>query len=140
MVTMTCSLCGFEYVVGGEACRSRGCPLSFGTCRIEHCPRCAYAVPSIDGGISGWLKRILSARRAIADTARPRSLADVAAGSEVVVERIEGTPDVAGLLTLLGVTSGSTLRLCQRFPTYVVAVDGTEMAFERSVAESVIIR
>lgn len=136
---MSCALCGFQYVPGGDACRTSGCPLSFGGCRREHCPRCGYSVPSADGGLVGWLRRRLSAPATV-ETAGPRRLTEAPVDTDIVVERIDAAPDIAGLLTVLGVTPGSTLRVCQRFPTYVVRVEATEMAFERNVAESVWVR
>ena len=53
------------------------------------------------------------------------------------MDRIDAGPDVASALTLLGVTPGSRLRVVQRFPSFVVEVEGTEIALEREVAAAV---
>jgi Fe2+ transport system protein FeoA len=136
---MTCALCGFEYEPGGTACQSRGCPLSFGACRLEHCPRCGYTVPSAESSAIGWLLGKLGGAKAPVP-ARPeamRRLSDLAAGTEAVVARVAGPDELAGQLTLMGVTLGSRVRLCQRRPSYVIQVEGTELAFERAVAETI---
>jgi Fe2+ transport system protein FeoA len=139
---MTCALCGFEYEPGGTACASSGCPLAFGACRFEHCPRCGYTVPSVESGAFGWLLRKLGGTKApstpaAAPTSARRRLTDLAAGTDAVVAEIAGPDELAGHLTLLGLTPGSRVRLCQRRPSYVVQVEGTEVAFERTVAETI---
>jgi Fe2+ transport system protein FeoA len=135
---VTCALCGLDYTPGGEDCTDRGCPLAFGRCRFEHCPRCGYSAPASDRGVAGGLRRLWDApHRPFSSVVR---LGELRAGSAVLVDRVEGPPDVAALLTLLGVTAGSRLHLIQRFPSFVVRVDGTEMAFERNVAEAVWVR
>jgi len=138
-VSVTCALCGFSYEPGGSNCRTRGCPLAVGHCRFAHCPRCAYTVPAEDAGLAGWLRRTFTGRRSRGGSA-PCRLTDLGAGSHAVVERVDAAPDVAGLLTLLGVTPGSQVLLCQRVPGYVVQVDGSELAFEAAVAETVWVR
>jgi Fe2+ transport system protein FeoA len=134
---VTCALCGFRYTPSGEACRSRGCPLAVSGCQLEHCPRCGYATPDAARGIAGWLRRLLTTDRRAAPSAR---LADAPVGRDLWIDRVDAPAGVAAQLTLLGLTSGVRLRLEQRFPAYVVTVDGAEVALETSVARSVWIR
>jgi Fe2+ transport system protein FeoA len=136
---MTCALCGFNYESGGQACQESGCPLSFGGCRLNHCPRCGYTVPDTNTGIVGWLLGPRTPAPPVSTGSR-RRLVDLPVGTESIVDDVEGPPDLAGQLTLLGVTPGSRLRLRQRRPSYVLDVEGTELALERSVAEMVWVR
>jgi Fe2+ transport system protein FeoA len=136
---VTCALCGLSYEPAGDACRSRGCPLAVSGCRFEHCPRCGYATPLAARGIAGWLRRLLGAEGETAPSAVV-PLADAPAGRALVVDRVDLPPGVAAQLTLLGVAGGTRLELQQRFPAYVVTLDGGEVALERSVAESVWVR
>jgi Fe2+ transport system protein FeoA len=133
---VTCGLCGLRYTPAGEACRSRGCPLAASGCQLEHCPRCGYATPTAARGIAGWLQRLVNGSAECAASSGTR-LSDAPIGRELVVERVDAPPNVAAQLTLLGLTSGTRLTLAQRFPAYVVCVDGAEVAVETSVARAV---
>jgi Fe2+ transport system protein FeoA len=130
---VTCGLCGLRYEPGGADCRAGGCPLA-GGCHMEHCPRCGYAVPSLDAGFAGWLRRFLSSGP---PSPPGRRLSDLQPGCDAVVERVEAPPSIAAQLTLLGVTPGARLRLLQRVPAFVVDAEGTELALERDVAGTV---
>ncbi len=136
---VTCGLCGLEYTPGGENCLTRGCPLAVGDCRLEHCPRCGYAVPGTNGGIAGWLRQRLGFSSPPVAPAGGR-LTDLEKGSVVSVERVDGSAEVVDALTLLGVTPGSRLHLVQRFPSFVIEVEGTDLALERSIAETIRVR
>ena len=130
---VTCALCGFTYEPGGEACRGQQCPLAWSGCHIAHCPQCGYTAPNEARGFAGWLSRLLTP-----DAPPPAGrLSEIGPGHPTVVERVDAAPDVAAQLTLLGLTPGTRLTLQQRFPAYVVDVDGTAVALERSVAETV---
>jgi Fe2+ transport system protein FeoA len=135
---VSCALCGFQYEPGGESCRSRGCPVSASGCRLEHCPRCGYATPDAARGLAGWLRRALSQETPVPETVAPLSEARV--GRDLFVDRIEASAGIAAQLTLLGLTDGVRLTLQQRFPAFVVAVDGSEVALERAVAETIWVR
>ena len=130
---VTCALCGFTYEPGGEACRGASCPLAIAGCRIAHCPRCGYTTPDEARGLAGWIGRWLS-RPALGRVAR---LSEMPTGRPGAVDHLDTPPEVAAQLTLLGFTPGTPLTLRQRFPAYVVEVDGAEVALERSVAEGI---
>jgi Fe2+ transport system protein FeoA len=130
---VTCALCGFTYEPGGESCRGQHCPLAWSGCHIAHCPRCGYTAPDEARGLAGWLSRLLPAE----EPAAVARLSEVKPGRAARVERLEAPPDVAAQLTLLGFTAGTRVTLQQRFPAYVVDVDGVDVALERSVAEAI---
>jgi Fe2+ transport system protein FeoA len=67
-------------------------------------------------------------------------LVDLASGEDGVVLRVEGSAEATGLLILLGITEGARIRVGQRVPTYVIEVDGADVALERPVAEAVWVR
>jgi Fe2+ transport system protein FeoA len=135
---VTCALCGFRYEPGGDACRAHGCPLVWSGCRIAHCPHCGYATPDAARGLAGWLKRLVSGEPAT--DANIVRLFDAIPGRAAVVDRVAAEPDVAARLTLLGLTPGTPISLQQRFPTFVVDVDGTEIALESAVARTIWVR
>jgi Fe2+ transport system protein FeoA len=132
---VTCGLCGFSYTPGGEACRSASCPLARGGCQIAHCPRCGYATPSEARGLAGWIARLLSRNEHV--PAAASRLSDVKPGQRVVIDHVEAPPDITSQLTVLGFTHGTRATVQQRFPAYVVDVDGAEVALERSAADAV---
>jgi Fe2+ transport system protein FeoA len=132
---VTCALCGFTYEPGGEACRSQGCPLAFSNCAIAHCPRCGYAAPDEARGLAGWLRRLMAPERGDADA--PMRLVDAAPGWALVIDRVDAPPATAARLTVLGMTPGTAVSLQQRFPTFVVDVDGADIALEASVAQTI---
>ena len=58
-----------------------------------------------------------------------------------VIVEVRATPQGrADRLLALGVTPGASVTLLQRFPGIVFLCDQTELAVERSVAESILIR
>jgi len=135
-VTTTCALCGLTYEPGGGDCRARGCPLASG-CRMRHCPRCGYAVPDEEGSVlARWLRRVFGGKAAGA----PRTLADLSAGAEAVVDALEGEPALRARLGAQGLARGVAVRLVQRVPAYVVEVGETTLALERRVAEAIRLR
>jgi len=131
---VTCPLCGFGYVPGGDSCREHGCPIALGGCATRHCPRCGYTVPDEERSAAARLVRRLF---------RPRSrhaagtLAELPAGSFGVVETIGGNPALQARLTGQGLAPGVALHVVQRVPTCVVEVGETTIALERRVAEAV---
>lgn len=58
----------------------------------------------------------------------------------VVVEVASGEDDRAGKLLALGVTPGARIVVLQTFPGIVFLCDQTELAIERGVAESILVR
>jgi len=132
---VTCALCGFTYVPGGDACRGTSCPLAWSGCGIAHCPRCGYTTPSEARGLAGWIARVL--RRTDGAPPPPCRLSEAAPGRPRRVDHVDAAPEIAAQLTVLGFTPGTRVTVQQRFPAYVVDVDGSDVALERSVAEAV---
>jgi len=132
--SVTCPLCGFEYVPGGDSCREHGCPIALGGCATRHCPRCGYTMPDEERSVAARLVRRLF---------RPRlrhaagTLAELPAGAFGVVERIEGEAGLQARLTAQGLAPGVALHVLQRRPTYVIEVGETTIALERRVAEAI---
>ena len=134
---VTCSLCGLEYVPGGDTCREHGCPIAIGGCATRHCPRCGYTMPDEEKSAAARLVRKLFRPRS-----RPAAgtLADLPAGAFGVVERIAGEPSLQARLTAQGLAPGVAVHLVQRTPTYVIEVGETSIALERRVAEAIVLR
>jgi ferrous iron transport protein A len=132
-----CSLCGFSYSPGGTACRERSCPLAFLGCTTEHCPRCGYATVDEGGSrLARWTRRLLSRPRLTASATSER-LADLAPGASATVLEITGDVELRARLTAQGLVPGTGIRLVQTWPSYVVEMGETTLAFERAVAESI---
>jgi Fe2+ transport system protein FeoA len=131
---VTCSLCGLEYVPGGDTCREHGCPIALGTCATRHCPRCGHTMPDEEKSVAARLVRRLF-------RPRPRhaagALSELPAGSFAVVEEIVGDPALQARLTAQGLAPGVAVHVLQRTPTFVIEVGETTIALERRVAEAV---
>jgi Fe2+ transport system protein FeoA len=134
---VTCALCGFQFVPGGDACREHGCPLALGVCATRHCPRCGYVVPDEERSVAVRLLRRLLRRR---PEAAGRTLAGLSAGAEAVVERLQGSPELQTRLTAQGLAPGVRVHLLQRAPTFVIEVGETTIAVEQRVAEAIVLR
>ena len=134
---VTCPLCCFEYVPGGDSCREHGCPIALGTCATRHCPRCGYTMPDEERSAAARFVRKLF-------RPRPRqavgTLAELPAGSFGVVERIEGDPALQARLTAQGLAPGLTVHVLQRIPTYVIEAGQTTIAIERRVAQAIVLK
>jgi len=131
---VTCPLCGFAYVPGGDSCREHGCPVAFGGCATRHCPRCGYTMPDEEKSAAARLVRKLLTRRR-----RPAAgtLAELPAGAQGVVETIGGDPGLQARLTAQGLAPGVAVHVIQRVPTFVVEVGETTIAVEHRVAVAV---
>jgi Fe2+ transport system protein FeoA len=134
---VSCPLCGLEYVPGGEACREKGCPIAFGGCATQHCPRCGYTMPDERRSAAARLVRLLFRPRARA--AFP-TLAELPAGASATIDRLDGDPALLARLTAQGLAPGVELRVLQRAPTHVIEIGETTVAIERRVAEAVLVR
>jgi len=134
---VSCPLCAFEYVPGGDSCREKGCPIALGSCATRHCPRCGYTMPDEEKSAAARLVRRLLTRR-------PRragsTLADLPAGAHGVVESIGGDPGLQARLTAQGLAPGVAVHVVQRIPTYVVEVGETTIALEHRVAAAVTLK
>ena len=131
---VTCPLCAFEYVPGGDSCREKGCPIAVGSCATRHCPRCGYTMPDEERSVAArFVRRLFRPRpRRAAET-----LADLPAGAQGVVESIGGDPGLQARLTAQGLAPGVAVHVLQRTPTYVIEVGETTIALEQRVAEAV---
>ncbi len=131
---VSCPLCAFEYVPGGDSCREKGCPIALGGCATRHCPRCGYTMPDEERSVAArFVRRLFRPRpRPAAET-----LADLPAGAQGVVESIGGDPGLQARLTAQGLAPGIAVHVVQRVPTYVVEVGETMIALESRVAAAV---
>jgi len=131
---VSCPLCAFEYVPGGDSCREKGCPIALGGCATRHCPRCGYTVPDEEKSAAARLVRKLFRPRP-----RPaaETLAELPAGASGVIERIEGNPALQARLTGQGLAPGVAVHVVQRVPTFVIEVGETTIALEHRVAAAV---
>ena len=134
---VSCPLCGLEYVPGGEACREKGCPIAFGGCATQHCPRCGYTMPDERRSAAARLVRLLFRPR---PKAAPPTLAELPAGASATIDRLEGDPGLLARLTAQGLAPGVELHVLQRAPTHVSVIGETTVAIERRVAEAVLVR
>ena len=74
-------------------------------------------------------------------SSRVRTLAELSVGARgVVVEIAEGNDIRIDRLLSLGVTPGARVLVLQTFPGVVFLCDQTELAVERKVARSVVVR
>jgi Fe2+ transport system protein FeoA len=131
---VTCSLCGLEYVPGGDTCREHGCPIAIGGCATQHCPRCGHTMPDERKSVAARFVRMLF-------RPRPRhaagTLAELPAGSFAVVEGLRGDPTLQARLSAQGLAPGVAVHVLQRSPTYVIELGETTIALEERVAEAV---
>jgi Fe2+ transport system protein FeoA len=134
---VTCPLCAFEYVPGGDSCREHGCPIALGGCATRHCPRCGYTVPDeARSAAARFVRRLFRPRRRKA----AGTLADLPAGAFGVVERLEGDPALQARLSAQGLAPGLALHVVQRTPTYVIEAGETTIALERRVAQAIVLK
>ncbi len=133
----TCPLCGLDYAPGGETCRERGCPVAFGGCATQHCPRCGYTMPDEGRSTAARLvRRLFRAKKS-----RPAdTLADLPSGASAVIEKLEGDPGLMARLTAQGLAPGVAIRVVQRTPTHVIELGETMIAVETRVAETIFVR
>jgi len=134
---VTCPLCGFAYVPGGESCREHGCPIALGGCATRHCPRCGYTMPDEERSVAARLVRRLFRPR---PSRSAETLADLPAGSFGVIERLVGEPGLLARLTAQGLTPGVAVHVTQRAPAFVIEIGETTIALERRVAETIVLR
>jgi Fe2+ transport system protein FeoA len=133
-----CALCGFTYAPGGVACHERSCPLAALGCSTEHCPRCGHAaVDETRSLLARWARRLLTRRRPADAAPASHRLATLDAGRSAVVAAIDGDPGLQARLAAQGLAPGVEVRLVQTWPSYVVEMGETTLAFEPHVAECV---
>ena len=136
--SFTCPMCGLAYQPGGDTCKEHGCPIAIGGCATQHCPRCGYTMPDESRSAAAKLIRALF-RRGAPKPAAGR-LAELAGGATVVVERLDGDPELLARLTAQGIAPGVRLHVLQRLPTFVIEVGETTIGLERDVAVAIVVR
>jgi len=77
------------------------------------------------------------ARGKPAGKAGTASLAGLPPGTSATIKRVGGAPELQARLAAQGLVPGAELRLVQRWPSFVVEMGHTTLAFERAVAECV---
>ena len=135
----TCPMCGLQYQPGGSTCKEHGCPIAIGGCATQHCPRCGYTMPDESKSLAAKLVRTLFRRGAPKLVVAGR-LADLAGGATVVVERLDGKPELLARLTAQGIAPGVRVHVLQRLPTFVIEVGETTIGLERDVAAAIVVR
>jgi Fe2+ transport system protein FeoA len=63
-----------------------------------------------------------------------------AGGATVVVERLDGAPELLARLTAQGIAPGVRLHVLQRLPTFVIEVGETTIGLEHAVAAAIVVR
>ena len=135
----TCPMCGLVYQPGGDTCKEHGCPIAIGGCATQHCPRCGYTMPDESKSAAAKLIRSLF-RRAPKPATTAGRLAELSGGATVVVERLDGDPELLARLTAQGIAPGVRLHVLQRLPTFVIEVGETTIGLEREVAAAIVVR
>lgn len=70
-----------------------------------------------------------------------RALSSLPAGARGTVRRVQPTSgDRADRLAALGVTAGAPITVLQTFPGVVFLCDQTELAVERAVADTILVK
>lgn len=132
-----CSLCGFAYAPGGAVCRERACPLAVLGCSLEHCPRCGFSAPDERSSrLARWVRRLVS-RPKPAERTGATTVAGLRPGTSATIKAVGGGPELQARLAAQGLVPGAGLRLVQRWPSYVIEMGDTTLAFEQMVAQSV---
>jgi len=122
---MSCGLCGFETAL--ETCR--GCAVN-ASCAVLRCPRCGYATvaeSSVVRFVRRWWERLSATPEAVASG--PAPLSAIPTGREARILALD--PSANGRLdrlAALGLVPGTVVRVVQRSPAYVIAVDETLIA------------
>lgn len=137
--SFTCPMCGLAYQPGGDTCKEHGCPIAIGGCATQHCPRCGYTMPDESKSAAAKLIRSLFRRGPRPATTAGR-LAELAGGATVVVERLDGAPELLARLTAQGIAPGVRLHVLQRLPTFVIEVGETTLGLEHAVATAIVVR
>jgi Fe2+ transport system protein FeoA len=138
--SFTCPMCGLSYEPGGDTCKEHGCPIAIGGCATQHCPRCGYTMPDESKSGAARLIRRLFRRSAAKPAALAGSLAALPPGATVVVERLEGDPELLARLTAQGIAPGVSVHVLQRLPTFVIEVGETTIGLETDVAAAIVVR
>jgi Fe2+ transport system protein FeoA len=140
---ITCPMCGTLFDPAQlRSCDA--CPMHKG-CASVCCPECGYS--TVDPGrsrvvaLSSRLGRLVLSRRRLRARAGALTLADVAAGTEAMIDGLEGlSSESRHQLQAYGLAPGRTVRIVQQSPLTVVRVEHLDLAFEPQIARGVLVR
>ena len=83
----------------------------------------------------------MSSMRLVSGSDRVRPLSSLAAGTHATVHRVQPPGgDRVDRLVALGVTAGAPITVLQTFPGIVFLCDQTELAVERAVADTILVK
>ena len=83
----------------------------------------------------------MSSMRLVSGSKGVRPLSSLRAGTRGTVRRVQATDgDRADRLAALGVTAGAPITVLQTFPGIVFLCDQTELAVERAVAHTILVK
>lgn len=83
----------------------------------------------------------MSSMRLVSGSKGVRTLSSLQPGARATVHRIHGHHgDRADRLLALGVTAGAPITVLQTFPGIVFLCDQTELAVERTVADTILVK
>jgi DtxR family Mn-dependent transcriptional regulator len=94
-------------------------------------------MPDEERSAAARFVRMIFGRRASKGTG---TLADLPAGTNAILDRLEGDPGLLARLTAQGLAPGVEIHVLQRSPTFVIEVGHTTIAVERRVAETIFVR
>lgn len=133
-----CTFCNYEFTEEEARADCGKCAL-FGGCRFLRCPRCGFEMPQTPGmikAIKGWLAK--RRRRAEVQPASEFPLAQLGTGGRALVISVGSPSDHdRSKLAALGLMPGANLRLIQKFPSYVVSIGHTQIAFDKQTAADI---
>ncbi len=142
-VQVTCSLCRFEFTEAEGLALCGKCAL-LGGCRFIRCPRCGYEMPRTPGlvkWVRGWAARRAAKSRTETDAPAEFPLARLGTGGRAVVVSLQARTDhERSKLMALGLLPGASLKLLQKFPSYVVVLGHTQLALDKETAALISVR
>jgi len=142
---MICRECGTEF---DETQSEVACALccSRSHCAMVKCPNCGMEMPREPHPLARLRERLFGKRQKPLQPApdglcqRPgRTLAEVPPGHQALVERFLDPSHVRKFLSL-GILPGTSLTVVKHSPAVVVRVGYSEFAFDKALAQTVLVR
>jgi Fe2+ transport system protein FeoA len=133
-----CALCGYEFDADALACHS-SCPLA-SHCAILCCPNCGYqVVDESKARVASWARRAWHRLFHRSPPGRAVTLLqDLRPGETATVDRlVSKDPQRLWKLSSYGLVPGSTIRLQQSSPAFVVWVGETLVSLDEDVAREI---
>lgn len=129
---ITCSFCGNVFDENENTKSCSGCPMSK-NCNKVKCPKCNF-----ENTKPLNLKQIFIKKSPNNDPYKKTLLTDLKIGNKARIQSIDfGDSSHIRKLTILGIMPGETLTLVQRFPSFVIRVDNTQVAIDRDIASKI---